>query len=234
MVASDSRTRPPMTRRVPSELPPRDPRMDLPRLLDPSHAYHEAGHAVVFCHYGIRFRYVTLRPRLPGNAGHVYVGRRRILRTIDEIENMMQATAAGTIAEQWIFRLRRVPATEESLLRGLTAAAADPASPWLAEDTRNFVRLGAGRDDDLLATSPDALTGPEAWLAVWREAERVVMELWPAVYATAWEMVFSSRALTYAEVAEISGTALEQDVADRVRLRAERAETAPTDDAATA
>jgi hypothetical protein len=49
--------------------------MDRPRLHNPSSAYHEAGHAVVLWHHGIRFRYVTLRPRITRHAGHVYTDR---------------------------------------------------------------------------------------------------------------------------------------------------------------
>jgi len=53
--------------------------------------------------------------------------------------------------------------------------------------------------------------GPSAWLGIWRDTEQLIrVTLWPAVYAVAWEMVFSSRALTYPEVALIAEAGMAQ------------------------
>ena len=51
---------------------------------------------MVLWRYGIRFRYVTLRPRVPGHAGHVYIGGGlRELVTEDELETEMRICAAA-------------------------------------------------------------------------------------------------------------------------------------------
>jgi hypothetical protein len=73
------------------------------------------------------------------------------------------------------------------------------------------VRVGLERDAEVLADDSRALTGPAAWLVVWRAAEDLIrVQLWPAVYAVAWELAASPHALTFADVAEVSAIALEQ------------------------
>jgi len=41
------------------------------------------------------------------------------------------------------------------------------------------------------------------WPTNWRDTEQLI-GLWPAVYAVAWEMAFSSRRLTYPQIAAIA------------------------------
>lgn len=198
-----------MTRRVPAETAPPDPLLDRPRLHQPSTAYHEAGHAVLLWHYGIHFRYVTLRPRNPGHAGHVYTGRRRNLDGLADLEKEMHVCAAGQLAQDWIFRMNRTSPSDSDILNRLARAADHPDSPWLDDDTRNFVLMGAELDAVALAADSAVAAGAAGWLRIWREAETLVHgELWPAVYAVAWEMVVSSRALTFADIAEIAAAAI--------------------------
>jgi hypothetical protein len=187
--------------------------MARPRLHDPTSAYHEAGHAVAFWHHGIRFRYVTLSPRNAAHGGHVYVGRRAEISDPAKMRIEMQLAAAGEIAYGRMFRLRSV-SDDDTLLRRFARMAADPASPWLDEDMRNFARMGGDMDAALRAAVPDTVTGPLAWLAIWRDTEHLIRnQLWPAVYAVAWELVFSRHGFTYAEVSAMAVAALEAHAA---------------------
>jgi hypothetical protein len=92
---------------------------DRPYVNEPLWCYHEAGHAVAFWHYGIRLRYVTMRP--PVDSGHagqtVLVDRGEI--TGPEIETEMRCAAAGEIAQTRVFTSHPVP-TYDSLIRRFT------------------------------------------------------------------------------------------------------------------
>jgi hypothetical protein len=197
-------------RPVPSESRPRGPEMNRPRLHSPYTACHEAGHAVAFWHHGVPFRYVTLEPRIPSNAGHVYGVRLRPAVDSDGLAREMLFAAAGDIAYGRIMRSSGVPA-DGTLFRRFTRAAANPEDPFLSVDQRNFISAALKRDAILSAEDPSRVIGPSAWLGIWRDTEQLIrVTLWPAVYAVAWEMVFSSRALTYPEVAVIAETGMAQ------------------------
>lgn len=198
---------------MPSDTRPRGPEMDRPRLHNPSTAYHEAGHAIAFWHHGIRFEYVTLRPRNPANSGHLYA-RRSDAEDPAGMEVEMHLWAAGDVAHGRIFRLTAVP-TDQELLRRFSRHAANPDDPWLSVDQSRFIKTALKRDAAIQASDPLATVGPESWLRIWRDTEQMIRhDLWPAVYAVAWEMVFSSRALTCPEIAEIAEIAMRQHAAD--------------------
>jgi hypothetical protein len=197
-------------RPVPSESRPRGPEMSRPRLHSPYTAYHEAGHAVAFWHHGVPFRYATLEPRIPGNAGHVYGIRLRPAVDSDGLAKEMRFAAAGDIAYGRIMRSSQVPA-DAPLLRRFIRAAANPEDPFLSADERNFISAALRRDAMLSVEDAGQAIGPSAWLGIWRDTEQLIrVTLWPAVYAVAWEMVFSSRALTYPEVALIAEAGMAQ------------------------
>lgn len=198
------------SRRVPAETRPHGPEMSRLRLHSPYTAYHESGHAVAFWYHGVRFRYVTLEPRIPGNAGHVYGVRLREAGDPTGLATQMRFAAAGEIAYGRISRSSHVSSDRELLSR-FRRAAAEPEDPFLTVDEREFARAGLRRDAMLTASYPDQIAGPASWLSIWRDTEELIRgTLWPAVYAVAWEMVFSSRALTYAEVATIAAAGLAQ------------------------
>jgi hypothetical protein len=130
------------------------------------------------------------------------------------MEVEMHLWAAGDVAHGRIFRLTPVP-THQELLRRFTQHAANPDDPWLSVDESRFIKTALKRDAAIRASDPQATVGPESWLRVWRDTEHMIRhDLWPAVYAVAWEMVFSSRALTYPEIAEIADIAMKQHHAD--------------------
>jgi hypothetical protein len=196
--------------RVPSESRPRGPEMDRPRLHNPHSAYHEAGHAVAFWHFGIRFRYATLKPRDPEHFGHVYGVRLRETEDPGQLAIQMQVAAAGDIAYGRIMRLTPVP-TNEHLLRKFSWAAANLHDSRLGVDEHRFISTALRRDSKI-TTDDTRSTGPASWLNVWRDTEQLIrLTLWSAVYAVAWEMVFSSRALTHAEIAAIARAGMAQD-----------------------
>ena len=197
-----------LSRPLPNERQPNGAGRDRQRLNNPHFAYHEAGHAVVFWHHGIRFRYVTMRPRALGHGGHVYVGKFLKFRDAAGWRVAMQLAAAGEIGAGRISRPRDVP-DDLSLLNRFTRAAENPEDPWLVEDMRHFISAAKKMDAALLAADSDAVVGPVAWRNVWRDTETLVRdELWPAVYALAWELVYNRHRFTYDEVGAIATTAL--------------------------
>jgi hypothetical protein len=172
--------------------------------------YHEAGHAVAFWHYGIRLRYVTMRPPVgSGHAGQtVTVDRAEI--TGDEIDTEMRCAAAGEIAQTRVFTTRAVP-TDDSLIRRFTRDAATvTANPDSAvNDGLIFAKLGLARDDEIRDIAPDTIIGPASWVPVWREAEQLIrFELWPAVEAVAEELRRCTIQLSHEDVDALAAAGL--------------------------
>jgi hypothetical protein len=165
--------------------------------------HYEAGHAVAFWHHGWRFRYVTLRPRAAGHAAHLVVGWHR--RIADEAGYLaaMQTAAAGQIAE------RRFHGQEARTEWGLRRDINDAVTTGFGDhDIREFVRMGACMDDEILTGAPEHEKGPERWIGIWRDAERKITgDLWPAVAAVAC-MLEARRCLTCREVYAIADAAV--------------------------
>jgi hypothetical protein len=140
-------------------------------------ACHEAAHAVAYWMMGRPFRYVTIRARGAMTAGRVMLYRPRYMGS----RNLALVAAAGPVAElRYGARIRQLP--DSDIVRSLTATADEDADG--DGDLSQFARL-----------VPTA-----AWVACWRDAERAVSGLWPAVEAVAGGLLASTRALTWADV----------------------------------
>src|SRR5689334_6483158 len=79
----------------------------------------------------------------------------------------------------------------------------------LPEERRCEVRrTGSGRDIEIRKMAPEAATGPETWLPIFREAEQLIrVDLWPAVKAVAHELVRNPEDLHNADVAALASAA---------------------------
>ena len=182
-----------------------------PYINDGHAAYHEAGHAVAFWHYGIKLRCVTLRP--PADSGHqaqtVTVDRGEITGMV-ELENEMKCAAAGDIAQRRVFVTHRVPTDYELIRKFEVAVAQVTTHPDIPdEDDRALAKAGLARDDEIREACADVVTGPAGWLRVWREAEQLIrVDLWPAVRAVAEELRRTERDLLDADVAALAGASM--------------------------
>jgi hypothetical protein len=175
--------------------------------------YHEAGHAVLLWHYGVRFDRVTLTP--PADSGHwaqTLLPERPDIQDVDGLEKDMRVAAAGEIAERRPFLLKGVPADDELLRHFFRADAAAIEHPdHLINDHLIFANMGRKRDRKLREDAQDAATGPQSWVRVWREAEQLVrIDLWSAVHAVAEELRRRTRDLEFEEAAALATSALRE------------------------
>jgi hypothetical protein len=84
----------------------------------------------------------------------------------------------------------------------------DPHFP--KSDGVRFAELGLARDIEIRKVAPEAATGPETWLSIFREAEQLIgVDLWPAVKAVAYELVRNPEDLHNADVAALASAALD-------------------------
>lgn len=176
-----------------------------------TYCHHEAGHAVAFWHHGIEIEYVRMKPSYPGHSGETKTVSHEVV-TLAQIEAEMKCTAAGYIAASALSTLREEVSDDELIecfTRNAKRFAKVPKDPKLTlPDDLRFVKLVQDRDEILKAT-PGAATGPESWLPVVREAERLIeVELWPAVHAVAYELVRSAFDLHNEDVATLATRAL--------------------------
>lgn len=178
--------------------------------------YHEAGHAVAFWHYGVRLCHVTMNP--PPDSGHwgqTVTATRLKPVGLAQIEADMQCAAAGDIAQNRLVWPRE-ELTEERLIRifrrDAERVAEDP--DFLVNDGLIFAKGGLARDDEIRNTNPGGAIGPESWLPVFREAERLIRgELWPAVQAVAEELCRSTVDLGHEDVTALAIAALNRSEA---------------------
>lgn len=183
---------------------------DRPLIYALAHCYHEAGHAVAFWHFGIEFSHVTLNP--PANSGHFgqTVLFDREIVGLAQIEAEMQCAVAGEIAAHWLVPPRR-ELEDEHLIRSFTrdAATVDANADFAVTDGRNFAMIGRERDAEIGRTDPDAATGPDSWLPIFRRAQQLIrVELWSAVHVVAQELCRSATDLRYEDVAALAAAAL--------------------------
>ena len=181
------------------------------RIHSMTHCYHEAGHAVAFWHHGIEIEYVTMNSSNPGHSGET--------KTVDhetaslaQIEAEMQCAAAGEIAAKSLSLLSK-ERTDDGLIQLFTRYARGlPEDPnlWVT-DGLIFAGMGLKRDAEIRKAAKDAAIGPETWLPIFREAERLIEdELWLAVKAVAYELTRSTVDLCNENIAIIAATALKQ------------------------
>jgi hypothetical protein len=129
---------------------------------------------------------------------------------LTQLEIAMQVAAAGDIASSWFLPNReaeREERTNEYLIRRFRAAARAEAEsdPWYRNvDNLTFAKRGRERDAEIRSTGPDSDVGPEGWVPVFREAERLVCdELWAAVDAVARELIQNPAGLSHERVARL-------------------------------
>ena len=174
--------------------------------------YHEAGHAVMAWHHGIKILYVTMTPA----DDHAHTG---LTATADddatglpEAKARMQVAAAGDMAANW-----RLPVPEEltdgSLLRRFAHDERVVADSDFARfnDRLIFAWWGRARDAMIRNATPAEASGPASWLPLFRDAEQLVRgDLWPAVEAVAEELSWSTSDLSREDVATLATTALDE------------------------
>jgi hypothetical protein len=130
-------------------------------------AYHEAGHVVAHLVTGVRFRYVTIRPRMKDHAGHVTGCQKRI-----EAWKGSFTAAAGPIAERYF----------------ITGDTVDSRASYQDAD---LMALCNGQWSDDIAQFDNACNADQICLRderaqVWeRIRSRVTGDLWPSVVAVA-------------------------------------------------
>jgi hypothetical protein len=182
-----------------------------PRIHALTRCYHEAGHAIAFCHFGIELQYVTMTP--PSDSGHwgqAVLADRPELVTPEQMEIEMQCAAAGEIAESWLLPGHQ-ELTDAQLIRCFARDAATvtnyPEAP--VTDGRTFAKMGIERDKEIRTIDSRAATGLETWIAIFRRAEQLIqVELWPAVQAVGEELSRSSTVLSHDEVRALMADAL--------------------------
>jgi hypothetical protein len=181
----------------------------------PSRCYHEAGHAVVSVHRGLKLFYVTMDP--PANSGHFgETATKPVVMDLAQLEIAMQVATAGDVAEIWLLANReaeREKLTDDSLVKRFrrdARAAREPDPGIWNRDRLIFAERGLERDKEIRRTEAKAATEPEGWLPVFREAEKLVCdELWPGVEAVA-EELRRSITLSHKQVAALVRTALDR------------------------
>jgi hypothetical protein len=117
----------------------------------PEPCYHEAGHAVVAVHHGLKLLYVTMEP--PPDSRHFgQTATTPVVMDLTQREIAMQVAAAGDIASSWFLPSReaeREKRTKEYLIRRFRAAARAEAEsdPWYTNvDNLTFAKRGRERD----------------------------------------------------------------------------------------
>jgi hypothetical protein len=181
---------------------------------DPAPCYHEAGHAVVAFHRGLKLLYVTMQPPAgSGHYGHTATVAPEVM-DLGQLEIAMQVAAAGDIAWSWFLPTRdadREERTDDWLMKRFrnAARAVVESDPWFHDiDRLIFAERGLERDAKIRDTGAEAVIDLEAWVRVFREAERLVCdELWPAVEAVAQGLIQNPARLSHEDVAKLVATA---------------------------
>ena len=152
---------------------------------------------------------------IPGDShGDVIPAGQVVHADLAQLELAMQVAAAGDIARSWFLPTReadREEHTDDWLMRRFrnAARAVAESDPWFKDvDRRIFAERGRERDAEIRNTGANAALGPEGWLGVFREAERLVCdELWPAVEAVAEGLIQNPAKLSHEDVARLVATA---------------------------
>ena len=180
----------------------------------PAPCYHEAGHAVVAFHHGLKLLYVTMEP--PSDSGHWGQTATAAPDVMDlaQLEIAMQVAAAGDIAQSWFLPTReadREERTDDWLMKRFrnAARAVAESDPWFRNvDRVIFAERGLERDAEIGNTGAEAVIDLEGWVRVFREAERLVCDdLWPAVEAVAQGLIQNPAKLSHEDVARLVATA---------------------------
>jgi hypothetical protein len=160
---------------------------------------------------------VTVEPAYSGHSGETKTVDHEVA-SLAEIEAEMKCAAAGEIAERGL-RMFPEELPDEGLIRCFARDAEiftrnaarweeDPHFP--KSDGVRFAELGLARDIEIRKVAPNAATGPETWLPIFREAEQLIgVDLRPAVKAIAYELVRNPEDLHAADVADLASTALD-------------------------
>lgn len=178
-----------------------------------TYCHHEAGHAVMSWYYDIEIEYVRMKPSYPGHSGETKTVDHEV-ESPTEIEIDMQIAAAGKIAERLLRKFpedlandRLVACFARYVGQANQRVNANPELP--PSDGERFAIRGQERDVKRLEATSDADTGPESWLSIFREAQRLIEdELEPAVRAVAYELARNPNELHNKDVATLAGAAL--------------------------
>jgi hypothetical protein len=129
--------------------------------------YHEAGHAVMAWHHGIKILYVTMTRA----DDHAHTGLTATadddVTSLPEAEARMQVAVAGDMAANW-----RLPVPEEltdgSLLRRFAHDERVVADSDFARfnDRLIFAWWGRARDEMIRNATPAKASGPASWLPI--------------------------------------------------------------------
>jgi hypothetical protein len=173
-------------------------------------SYHEAGHAVMAWHYGLKILYVTMTsPDDNAHAGLTATAEDDVIGLV-QTEVRMRVAAAGEIAQNW-----RRPNPEELMDDSLQRRFARDERVVAGSDFPRFDdRLifawwGRTRDEVVRKAASGEANGPAGWLPVFRDAEQLIHgELWPAVEAVAEELSWSTSDLSHEDLARLAATAL--------------------------
>lgn len=178
-----------------------------------TYCHHEAGHAVAFWHHGIEIEFVTMKPPYPGYTGWTKTVARDP-ESLAQIDVEMRCVAAGKIAERLLSSFPEELTNDELIkcfIHYEKRIAEDPDQDLdrPVSDGLRFAKLGQNRDAEVLKVTPDATTGPETWLPVFREAQRLIEdELAPAVKAVAHELTRNPADLHNEDIAALAAAAL--------------------------
>jgi hypothetical protein len=163
-------------------------------------AHHEAGHAVLSVVFGLRFRYVTLRPRDRSRAGHV------LSEGLSFWWNWHAEAAVlfgGVIAED-LWWIRCGPVTFDGDRRAVLTQKAGRED---MRHARDLLREALERDDwrtaSSLAVVPPPWTVQRMATQAWEHAVRTLLAYDQAVCDMADLLLAQRRAVTWAQAQEI-------------------------------
>lgn len=177
-------------------------------------SFHEAGHAVMAWHLGIRIVSVTMASSDDNaHAGLTEAVPDEVIG-LAQAEARMRVAAAGEIAQDWrLQHWRPVPeeSPDDSLRRRFAhdeRVLAESDFPRF-DDRLIFAWWGRKRDEVIGDVTPDEARGPASWLPVFRDAELLIRgDLWPAVAAVAEELSWNTSDLSHEDVTRLAAAAL--------------------------